>query len=229
MINHRLSTGRWNLFARELEDILEARGLRLTHLDDRAAIHREKVRRLTRSLLSPKSFPVLNTDEMTRVEEAFNLSEDELLRLRAAILVTAIEETLMDRINQDDALLAAEQIFPIIVAAMRKQRHGEKGISVIRNDKSDMLEETELDMALDNVFETIDRATKALYMSIANAQSERVRYAREARAGFEAALSELDEIEDVFKATDEWQAGHADASIGILAVEKRLEELGESY
>ncbi len=38
---------RWNIFARELESILAARGLRLSHLDDRGVVfHREKVRRL---------------------------------------------------------------------------------------------------------------------------------------------------------------------------------------
>jgi len=227
MINLHLSAKRWNLFARELEDMLAVRSLRLTHLDDRAFIHREKVRRLARSLLSPKSFPVLNPEEMDKVEEAFDLSEGEVLRLRAAILVTAIEETLMDRINQDDALIAGEQILPTVVSAMQKHGLGERGISAIRVDEADMSGETELDMVLDAALETIDRATKALYMSTVNSQSERVRYACAARAGFEAALTELDEIEDAFKATDAWQAGYADASTGVLAAEKRLEELGE--
>lgn len=229
MINQHFSKQRWNIFARELEDILETRGLRLTHLDDRAAIHREKVRRLTRSLRSPKSFPVLNPEEMDRVEGAFDLSEDELLRLRAAILVTAIEETLMDRIYQDDALIAAEQLFPSVLVAMQRYRYGERGISGMRIEPSDMSGETELDMALASAFETIDRATKALYMSTANVQSERVRYAREAHAGFKVALDELDEVEDALKATDEWQAGHAEVSAGILMAGKRLEELGEDY
>ena len=64
---------RWNIFARELEDILASRGLRLGHLDDRAGIHREKVRRLRQSLLRPKSFPVLNPSEMEAVAETFQL------------------------------------------------------------------------------------------------------------------------------------------------------------
>jgi hypothetical protein len=40
------SSKRWNLFARELEDILEEHGLRLGHLNDRAGLHPQKVSRL---------------------------------------------------------------------------------------------------------------------------------------------------------------------------------------
>jgi hypothetical protein len=49
-VNHQTTGRRWNLFAREMEDLLLARRLGLGHLDDRAGIHREKVRRLRRSL-----------------------------------------------------------------------------------------------------------------------------------------------------------------------------------
>jgi hypothetical protein len=55
----------WNVFARTLQDILTARGYGLGHLDDRAGIHPEKVRRLQRSLRVPKSFPVLNIEKLS--------------------------------------------------------------------------------------------------------------------------------------------------------------------
>ena len=58
---------RWNLFARELEDILATRHLGIGHLDDRAGIHREKIRRLIQSLGRPKSFPMLNAEEMEQI------------------------------------------------------------------------------------------------------------------------------------------------------------------
>lgn len=95
---------RWNIFARELADILARRGLRLGHLDDRAGIHREKVCRLRQSLAGPRSFPVLNPDEMDAVAATLHLATYKILHLRAAVLAAAIEEQLMERI----ALLIAE-------------------------------------------------------------------------------------------------------------------------
>ena len=112
---------RWNLFARELEDILAAYNLGLGHLDDRVGIHREKVRRLIQSLRVPKSFSILNTEEMDLLVQTLQLGNEEVLRLRTALLATAIERTLMDRINPDDALLAAEQTFPLLLNALHEQ------------------------------------------------------------------------------------------------------------
>ena len=51
---------------------------------------------------------------MEAVSEKLQLTDAEILRLRAAILTTSIERMLMDRINQDDALVAAEQMLPLI-------------------------------------------------------------------------------------------------------------------
>src|ERR1700736_6425843 len=83
----------WNLFASVLQEILVAHGLGLGHLDDRAQIHREKVRRLQLSLKIPKSFPVLNIDEMERVITIFQLNRKEKIRLRGAVFATSIERT----------------------------------------------------------------------------------------------------------------------------------------
>ena len=106
MNTEALSHRGWNLFARVLQEILAEHGLGLGHLDDRTNIHPEKVRRLQRSLKIPKSFPVLNIDEMEQVITVFQLKRNEKTRLRAALLATSIEETLMDRINSEDALRA---------------------------------------------------------------------------------------------------------------------------
>ena len=99
METYETPPGGWNLFASVLQEILAAHGLGLGHLDDRANIHREKVRRLQRSLKVPKSFPVLNIDEMEQVITTCGLNRKEKIRLRAAVLATSIEETLMDRIS----------------------------------------------------------------------------------------------------------------------------------
>lgn len=123
---------RWNIFARELEDILALRGIPLYALDSRAAIHREKVRRLRQSLDRPKSFPVLNPIELEQVAKTFQLSRDEIIRLRAAILAAAIEETLIERIDAQDALQAAEELFPVLLHSMRKSEDRLNGLAAIR-------------------------------------------------------------------------------------------------
>jgi hypothetical protein len=115
---------RWNIFARELEDILATRGLGLGHLDDRAFIHPEKVRRLRFSLERPASLPILNVDEMDGTISAFSLSNDEVIRLRAAILATGVENLLMKRIDPLNALLAAEQVFPFVFMALQQAQNG---------------------------------------------------------------------------------------------------------
>src|ERR1039457_4814831 len=87
---------RWNIFARELEDILATRGLKLGHLDDRGVVfHREKVRRLQQSLKSPQHLTTLNPDEMERLTVIMQLTALEQKQLRAALLATAVEMTLM--------------------------------------------------------------------------------------------------------------------------------------
>src|SRR5581483_9507556 len=108
---------RWNIFARELESILAARGLRLSHLDDRGVVfHREKVRRLQHSLKSPGHLTTLNPEEMTRLIATFGLSDLEQQRLRASLLATAVEMTLLDRIDARLALMASEDVFNILLA-----------------------------------------------------------------------------------------------------------------
>src|SRR5215831_8109088 len=113
--NNQITPKRWNLFARELEDILQDNGFRLGHLDDRAGIHRVKVLRLQHSLVECKNFPVLNPEELEQVEKVFNMTRQEHLRLLAALLSTGVERMLMDRLPCDRALLAAEQIQSIIL------------------------------------------------------------------------------------------------------------------
>jgi hypothetical protein len=125
----------WNLFARVLQDMLAEHGLGLGHLDDRTNIHPEKVRRLQRSLKVPKSFPVLNIDEMEQLITALRLNRQEKIRLRAAILATSIEETLMDRINQEDALKAAEQIFRIMSRPCRSMHMNCQALALLRGER----------------------------------------------------------------------------------------------
>jgi hypothetical protein len=219
---------RWNIFARELEDILANYGLKLSHLDDRVGIHREKVRRLRASLERPKSFPVLNTEEMEWLASVLGLSEDEILRLRAAILTTAIEAMLMDRISVDDALLAAEQIFPIIFDTMYQYSGGVSGLALVKGRATNMPEENEIDAVLEPALTAIDRATIALHLSRDVISSlERSQRAHQARQDFKTALIELAEIEEHIKATDAWYVWHDEAQKGLESANERIAELGE--
>src|SRR5262249_9882432 len=90
---------RWNIFARELESVLAAHGWELGHLDDRGVVYnREKVRRLRKSLTSPGHLATLNPEEMERLMALVPLTKLEQKRLRASLLATAVERTLLDRI-----------------------------------------------------------------------------------------------------------------------------------
>ena len=227
METYETPPGGWNLFASVLQEILAAHGLGLGHLDDRANVHREKVRRLQRSLKIPKSFPVLNIDEMEQVITTFGLNRKEKIRLRAAVLATSIEETLMDRINPDDALKAAEQILDIIEQALQEHAHDLVGIGAVKGGNIMMSEESEIDRKLGNALTAIDHATIALHLSRnADSQVERVECAQQARASFIAALAELDKAAPILKANDAWRVWHDEAQNGLTAAQNRLVSLG---
>lgn len=227
MEGYQTPPGGWNLFASVLQEVLAAHGLGLGHLDDRASIHREKVRRLQLSLKVPKSFPVLNIDEMERVIATFQLTRKEKTRLRAAILATSIEETLMDRINPDDALKAAEQILEIIEQALQAHAHDLAGIGAVKGGSSMMSEESEIDRKLGNALTAIDHATIALHLSRnADSQVERVECAQQARASFMVALAELDRAAPILKFSDAWLVWHDEAQNGLTAAQGRLASLG---
>src|SRR5215472_5210669 len=100
MVEQSIYPVRWNIFARELENILRSHDLRLGQLDDRGIVlHPQKVWRLQQSLLSPTHFPILNPEELERLVAYLNLSKAEQDRLHAAIVATGVERTLMDRIQ----------------------------------------------------------------------------------------------------------------------------------
>ncbi len=213
---------RWNIFARELEDILGSHNLRLGHLDDRAGIHREKVRRLRQSLSRPKSFPVLNPDEMDSIEETFQLKIYEVLHLRAAVLAAAIEEQLMDRIDTESALLVAEQILPMLSKALRDNYKSIPAFGSIRGEEDDPKEVTDLDKAVEGALLAIDRATKSLYQGMTTTAQPQM-YTQQARAQFEMALALLAQAPDEIKAGEDWQIWYNEALNGLNKAKRDLE------
>ncbi len=219
---------RWNLFARELEDILADHQYTIGQLDDwGVGIHREKVRRLKQSLLMPKNFPVLNTEEMEAISEKLQLSDAEIMRLRAAILATSIERILMDRISPHDALVAAEQMLPLISKAMQEQINSITGMGAIRREDTISSDYDENDLALESAVEAIDKGTMALHLSYSvSSHTERIERAQEARHHFEGAQAELDEVDDDIRALTSWKYCHNEAHNRLVEVNERLEDLG---
>ena len=186
---------RWNIFARELENILEAHGWQLGYLDDRGIVlQREKVRRLQQSLLSPTHFPILNPEELDRLITALHLTDGEQNRLHAAIVATAVERTLMDRVSPNTALLAADEVFGLCFSTMGSQPNltlatGVKGDTVVYDWYS-----TE-DIRFDEMLDALDEGTLALFAA-RNAMVSRlvVSNAHKAQTAFAHARELLDQI-----------------------------------
>jgi|SRR5216683_433768 len=122
-----LANTRWNIFARTLEDILTKRHLNWQDLYRQAGIEQESVESLQASLLSPTAFPILTVEEMDDVIDAFDMSSQEMLQLRAAIIATSVERMLIERIESQAALLAAEQVFATTLDALAKQKDEKHG------------------------------------------------------------------------------------------------------
>jgi hypothetical protein len=209
----------WNIFARELQAILARHGFRLGHLNDRAGIHPQKVARLQRSLRDPK-FNVLPPEELEHVCQVFKLDADERTRLHAAILATAIEEMLMNRVNNRTALEAADQILPIIYNLLKINVGKDTPLSQIKGGPM-VIEE--FDPAFETALDIIDRATIALHLSAdAATPFERAEMARQARDGFAAALAMLEALPPAFQGHEVWEVWHTTALQGHDAANKRL-------
>ena len=216
---------RWNIFARELQDIMQARGNELGVIDDRTAIHREKVRRLQRSLLTPKRFPLLSPHDLDMLIHVFGLTGDEVIRLRAAILATSVEATLMGRIAQRDALRAAEQVFEITLESLRVEDHA---LQVVRTG-NEYAAQTPVDsdsgpLALESALAAIDWGILSMHLAMqSNSYTQRMAYLQQARASFDFALQEIDATEDT--ATEDVWREEARRGLGIVTAE--LDDLGE--
>ena len=163
---------------------------------------------------------------MERVITVFQFKRHEKTRLRAALLATSIEETLMDRINAEDALRAAEQILVIIEQALEAHVHDLVGIGAIKGGTM-LSGESEIDRKLGSALAAIDHATLALHLSRnADAQVERVERAYQARDGFTQAIAELEKAAPALKAIDAWHVWYDEAHNGLTAAQSRLASLG---
>jgi hypothetical protein len=216
MVQRAISDRRWNLFARELEDILIEHGYKLGDLFH-VGIYPQKIQRLRDSLKTPK-FHLLNPDELERVMTYFQMSGNEQLRIRAAVLATAVEQTLMDRIDAENALLAAQEIFPILVKALQERIENNMGMAATRKDNAmyemECLES--IDDLLEPALEKLDQGMMALHLSRhAESPDERVANVRKAHYGFTAARMELEAAADQdeeLRLNDSWKMWYQEAA-----------------
>ncbi len=212
----------WNIFVRELEAILAVRGLRLSHLDDRGVVlHREKVRRLQQSLKSPRHLTTLNPDEIERLTGEMQLSDVEQKQLHAALLATAVEMTLMDRVEPQIALMASDDVFHILFAAMKAQPDMVMTTGVKAGTMSDDAEvygDENFVQALD----LVDRAMLAVHISknAASPQAQAI-HAREAFDTFTRSLALLHQCRIPSAESDDWRYWYDEA----LGGQKLAEEL----
>lgn len=195
----------WNIFARVLAGLLAKRSVGMTDLYH-AGIYREEVRRLRRSLKKPGTFPVLNPAELQRISAHYHLTPEEIWRLRAAVVATAVQRLLYGRISPDDSRLAALEIYPILLEAIGKTRVS----PVWRHDQDDQspsnpaatddehadVEDLDLPDDLANaaaeILDLLEDGALALNLSVASYPvRERIRWARLAQSAFAQASAAL--------------------------------------
>ncbi len=217
---------RWNLFARELEDLLQKRERDLNDLISEGGLHPEKVYRLKRSLATPK-FHLLSPEDLEQVIATFQFTNEEQLRLGAAILATAIEETLMNRVDPDNALRAAEEIFPILVKALRQRFGQRRGLAATRREI--MTEEITTNDVLEPALECFDQAMLALHLGQqGNSPVERMEQTQRACDGFAAVLTDLEALratDPAIATTDAWKMWCQEAQKGLTVALERLVQL----
>lgn len=212
----------WNIFACELAAILHAKGYRLGQLDDRAGIHPQRISRLQRSLREPR-FHVLPPDDLDSIAKAFDMNEDEKIRLRAAILATAIEEMLMGRIDATDALAAANAIFPLLYAALREHGPVSPSIGAIKGAiaaADNSLGSAELDATLEDALEQLDAATLTVYLASTQREDARSTSIRRASEQLRAARAKLEAMPGAVREQETWLVWHAEVLKGLSAVDQ---------
>lgn len=215
----------WNLFAFELQKILKKYGMDLGHLDGQMGIHREKVRRLIQSLYTPPSLPLLNPEETQTIIDTLHLDSEDVLYLHASVLATSIQRTLSDRIHQDEARLAAEQVLPTIVQSLIAHA-GERGLGNIRTGDIDPLD-SELDDSLDAILNAIDRGSESIQLSYqVRSSAECMKKARQARDYYEEAIADLESLSRAIRKQSTWKTWHKEAQHGLNLALSRLSELG---
>jgi len=227
MTDQQITKKPWNIFARELENILFTHQLQMDALAELIGTSAEKTHYLTRSLHTPEGLPVLNREEMKVLEQKLRLSAEEILRLRAGLLAAFIQSTFVDRINQGDAVLLAEQAFPTILRALQARAQGSVLHEATRWGAGDPIADDEVDAFFDSILRILHNAEMELQLSYGvDSHTVRVAKALAARTYFEQASTELESAEDHICALQLWRDSYATSQHGLETANRRLEDLG---
>ncbi len=107
-----------NIFARELALILAEHNKGLSSLfsihSSDVTIHSSKVTRLKRSLKEPIT-ALLNAEELAMLQERIPLTDEEMRRLRAALLAETVHRVLAGRMSVDDAADVGDFLFQMLL------------------------------------------------------------------------------------------------------------------
>jgi len=226
MATFSVSGTRWNIFARELEIVLEAHSFRLGQLlSQRIVFSSQKINRLKHSLTSSAHLTTLNPEEMERLINIMQLDDLEQKRLNAALLATAVEMTLLDRIDPHTALMAADDVFRILFDALQVQPNVMVGVKA-----GTMMDEIEAigDLAFTQALDLIDRATLTIHVS-RNAGSipARVARAHEAFDTYTQAQELLQQAQDPPHGHEDWQYWYSEARSGCASAKLLWQAEGE--
>lgn len=214
---------RWNVFAAVLDEILQAHGYRLGQLDDKARIHPEVVRRLQVSLKMPR-FYVLSPDDLDEVLKTFCLSTPEKVRIRAAVLATAIEAKLMDRIDAETALEIAWAILPHLENALRTQL--EDGGSIRLDDEDTPVELTPFDRRFETELEFLERGLLAMHLvDTAQSRIEEEAQAKEAHGWLFLACDGFDKASPSHR-DEAWQYWRSKAQSALEKTSAQMRDFG---
>jgi hypothetical protein len=226
MSNFSASSTRWNIFARELEIVLRKHGFQMGQLVSQGIVfNSQKIVRLQRSLTSAKHLSTLSPEEMERLITIMQLDDLEQKQLNAALLATAVERILLDRIEPLVALMAANDVFHILFEAMQNQpgtMAGVKGGTMI--DDVECVGDAPFMEALD----LIDRATLTIHVS-RNAGSIAARFARahEAFDTYTQAQELLQKAQDPPHEHEDWLYWYNEARSGCTSAKLLWQSEGE--
>ena len=226
MGRHPGHTKRWNIFARELENVLAVRRIRLELLHEVITIFPDKARRLAQSLYEPGYFPLLNEGELENLTLTCHLSRAEVLHLKAAILASSVEKMLLDyTLDEEKALQTADTTFPFFLDVLQQVDDEAQDQDTVRGDIFLAMDTTN-DHALNDAWRSFDNGEMALYLSENTAsKQERLAGARQACHYFEQALRELDTAETHIRVTQGWHDWRVEIQQSLTRAERHLQTL----
>ena len=204
----------WGIFARELKRVFKDLGIPHTYLDDLkddqgTIVDKRKAARIWASLDSPKHFAILNPTELSRLIAKLELKVEAQTRLQAAILATAVEITLMNRIPSDLALMASKQVFEMLHGALTRDPNlasSIKGGNRVLTGGIPNVQTVAMSQAFETAKRCMDDAVLILHAcNNALNLADRTNFASDAIALYTRAIELLQKAQGSVTETDDWE------------------------